>query len=366
VALLSGPWAWGQQAKDLQEQRVTLPVTLKSLWNGQQTHDMLLTVYRPQGQGPFPLAVISHGRSMANRDLPKVQRFESQSRFFVRKGFVVLVPTRVGYGDTGQSFDPEDSAAAGHVDYRWLLEATATQIMAAIEYGRTLPGVDPQRLVLVGQSVGGLATVNAAARNPPGLVLAINFAGGAGGDPDKHPGLPQGANQLKDIFAELGRKAKAPMLWIYTENDRFFAPKVSKAWAKAYADAGGQVDYRLLPPFSDNGHDLFRRGCDLWMPLVEDYLNQAGFTRPGLIPRPKPSGFAGLGEVDKVPNLSPSGVDGYREFLKKDLPRAFAISGDGHWGLATGDDALARALANCQRNAATEAKLYAVDGDVVW
>ena len=359
----------GQSAQDLQERTVTLPVTVKSLWQGQQTRNMLLTVFQPQGQGPFPLAVISHGRATTKekRAQPGVLRFESQARYFARKGFVVLVPTRIGYGTTGQDFDPEDSNGTGkRKDYRLILDAASTQILAAIDYGRTLPGVDGKRIVLVGQSVGGFSTVAATAQNPPGLVVGINFAGGAGGDPDQHPGVPTDPDQLKNLYAEMGKATHVPMLWIYTENDRFFAPQYSQAWAKAYADAGGSVDFRLLPSFRDNGHELFESGCDLWMPVVEEYLKTAGFQNPGLVKRPKPTVFAGILDVDKVPNLNASGREGYQKFLQAESPRAFAISSDHHWGYAHGDDALGRALANCQRGGANDARLYAVDGDVVW
>jgi dienelactone hydrolase len=359
--------ARGQAAVDLKEQLVNVPVTVKSMYDGSQTHDMFITVFRPQGPGPFPLAVISHGRAVSREERaePQHQRMESAARFLVRKGFVVLVPTRIGYGATGQSFDPEDSGPAKHPDYQVTLDAAVTQILAAVDYGRHLDGVDANRIVLVGQSVGGFSTVGAAAKNPPGLVAAINFAGGDGGDPVKHPGVPNGSGQLLDLYRALGRQCKVPMLWVYTENDRYFAPDYSKAWAKAYADAGATVDYRLLPAFEDNGHRLFEHGCDLWMPLVDEFLQKSGFAAPGLIPRPRPTGFAALDQVDKVPQAKAR--NGYRKFLEAPLPRAFALSSDGHWGFAHGDDALSRALAFCRGNGGAEdARLYAVDNDVVW
>ena len=39
------------------------------------------------------------------------------------------------------------------------------------------------------------------------------------------------------------------MLWIYTENDSYFPPSLSRRLADAFRAAGGTVDYRLLPAF---------------------------------------------------------------------------------------------------------------------
>ena len=86
----------------------------------------------------------------------------------------------------------------------------------------------------------------------------------------------------------------------------------------------------------------------------------------GIAPPPA-TDFAALSDVDKVPFLKPSGRDGYKVFLAKQLPRAFAIAPSGAWAWSEmGDDPLARALANCQRHAKTDCKLYAVDDQVVW
>lgn len=96
-------------------------------------------------------------------------------------------------------------------------------------------------------------------------------------------------------------------------------------------------------------------------------------------PRPQPgfiaSGYAAIEDVDALPYLSDRGRAGYREWLLRPTPKAFAISEKGHWwaswGLGPKDpgmptDPNERALVACQRNAGVPCKLYAVNGSVVW
>src|SRR5213595_3359620 len=87
------------------------------------------------------------------------------------------------------------------------------------------------------------------------------------------------------------------------------------------------------------------------------------------------SGFANINDIDAIPYLSDKGRDGYRDWLTKPTPKAFAISSAGHWfgawSLTPRDTALPsdpseRALLVCSQRAQMACKLYAVNGAVVW
>lgn len=79
------------------------------------------------------------------------------------------------------------------------------------------------------QSVGGFVTIAMAIENPDDAVAAINFADGTGGDAVKHPGVPGQGEQLEDRYMRGGKTTRVPMLWICTENDRYFNPTYSSA-----------------------------------------------------------------------------------------------------------------------------------------
>jgi hypothetical protein len=82
-----------------------------------------------------------------------------------------------------------------------------------------------------------------------------------------------------------------------------------------------------------------------------------------------------IDNVDAVPKLAERGRQGYRDWLKKPLPRAFVIAEDGSWNSTwttnpqiTTDpkDPTERAMVRCQRRSLTNCKIYAVDNRVVW
>jgi hypothetical protein len=84
-------------------------------------------------------------------------------------------------------------------------------------------------------------------------------------------------------------------------------------------------------------------------------------------PRPAATYFAAVENVSAIPYLSDKGRNGYREYLQKSAPRAFAISSSGAWSWAEeGDDPATRAMASCQKNSKVACKLYSIDHDVVW
>jgi hypothetical protein len=103
---------------------------------------------------------------------------------------------------------------------------------------------------------------------------------------------------------------------------------------------------------------------DHWLPVVDNFMNQLGFTTPAIVTAPPPSGFADIQDISKVP-VRPSNQAAYQRFLGQKLPRAFAVSDHGGYGSASGDYAVGRALGHCRRFGNT-CQLYAVDNDVDW
>jgi dienelactone hydrolase len=352
-------------AKDLGEAVVRIPVTVKDMYGRQETKNMPITIYRPTGEGPFPLLVFNHGRAVAaKRAAQGRNRPETAARYFVAKGFVVLAPTRIGYGETYGDFDPEQSGGCNNLQVEAMSLAASDQVLAAVEYAKTLPFVVASRWLVAGQSVGGLTSIATVARVPAGLTGGINFAGGTGGNPDASPGRPCRPQALENYWGRIAGQAQVPMLWLYWENDKYWGPDVPKAWHQAWVAGGGMAELASFAPSGEDGHNGLFADMDHWLPVVDDFLNRLGFNRPGIVPRPQASGFADVQDTSRVP-VTVQSLAAYQKFLESPLPRAFAVSGRGGWGYSVGDYAHGRALGNCQRQN-FGCRLYAIDNDVVW
>lgn len=268
------------QAADIHEATDSMSLQVKDLYQREITGKVIVTSYKPIGEGPFPILILNHGRSAADRSQPARFRYTQQARFFVKRGFAVFVPTRIGYGALGTSPGPEDSGNCNQKNYAPMAEAASNQVIAVLAFARQQSYVDARRVVIAGQSVGGYTAIATAAKNPDGLVAAINFAGGSGGNPQTRPGVPCDAYKMKKMYADFGTTSKVPTLWIFTENDQYFALRYSQAWHQAFVKSGGSAEFNLLPALAADGHTLFSAGASLWEPIVARFLEANGFAEP--------------------------------------------------------------------------------------
>lgn len=235
-------------------------------------------VLRPRGEGPFGAVVLNHGAPLdahaRNHESPALLVHTAAA--FAQRGYVVVMPLRRGFGATGGPF-AEDPGNCSDADFRRGEAAAAADVLAAYEFARRLPYVDPQRMILAGQSAGGVAALSAASQSPQGLRAVLAFSAGRGADP-LNSGVPCAADRLAEVFETIGRSLKAPALVYYAQNDLFFGPQTSRAWFARLKAGGAAVEYVLHPPYGTNGHYVFTDagGAEAWLPTVERFLSRHG------------------------------------------------------------------------------------------
>ena len=262
-------------ATDLHETVVSVPMTERGFF-GISQRELVATTYMPNGPGPFPLIVLSHGNPPNAHDRIKIGRYRKlpQIREFVRMGFAVIVPIRRGYGATGGTF-AEDTGSCRAPDFETAGVEAAKDLLATVNFADTLPQVDPERVILVGQSAGGFASLAAASYSPKGLIAVVNFSGGRGGRPATHPGEPCAPERMADAIGHFAATTHVPVLWHYVQNDMYFSPDVVRTWFNAFKAAGGNGQLVIEQPFGRDGHGMFAmdNAMPIWEPGFENFIS---------------------------------------------------------------------------------------------
>jgi dienelactone hydrolase len=252
-------------------QQWLVPIT--TLATGSQVFLLETVIYRPSGDGPFPLVIINHGKPRDAKFMARTMHpvFDLAAGWFVDHGFAVAIPMRRGYG----SSQGEISDLAGdcdHRDYFTSARMHAPDIEGVITYMQRQKFVDPNNIIVLGHSWGGLGALGVAYDAPHGLIGILNFAGGGG---SFAPGqICGGADRLIADVGRLGTGVRIPQIWLYAENDHFFAPPLAHAMFEAYrANAQAPITFVDLPPFDYDGHSMITRGDPaLWGPAVGKFL----------------------------------------------------------------------------------------------
>jgi dienelactone hydrolase len=239
-------------------------------------------VCRPKGDAPARVVVIAHGTPpvASARLTMRLTACESEAvRWFLNRGYLVVLSLRRGYGATAGMY-VEGSSECTVDAYARAARISAQDVAATVQYALALPYARPDGAIVVGQSAGGWATDGLNSLPHPKIIAMVSMAGGRGGHVNNVPFNNCKPDNLAAAAGVLGRTATTPMLWVYTANDSYFIPPLAQAMHAAFTGAGGQAELHALPPFAADGHTLFfgAGGSLIWGPLIEHYLAERGAT----------------------------------------------------------------------------------------
>lgn len=238
---------------------------------------------RPDGPGPFPAYISNHG-SMTVQEAARGPWTSivagSPADTLVKHGYVVLIVARRGYrgsdGTTTTYSTNLTSRAPGKraVDVMRGAEAETDDVIAALDYLRTLPLVDGGRVGVGGVSLGGLVSVMAAARDPRFATL-VSMAGGYR-QTEKDGGADEAWPLLEQIWKKAATSITAPTLILWSRNDLMVDVDVGRALERSLRRAGKPVEMKVYPGFEDNGHYLFSRakGYPVFTPDLVRFLDE--------------------------------------------------------------------------------------------
>lgn len=236
------------------------------------------TVYKPAGNGPFPLIVLNHGKARGNAAFQSRARYSEQAAALVARGYVVAIPMRQGFSKSGGAY----IGSGCNVEANGLVQAE--DVVAALDYLTQQPYVDRTRIVIMGQSHGGLTTLAFGTIAYPGVRGLVNFAGGLRNDT-----CVAWEGNLVRAFETYGRQARYPSLWFYGDNDSYWPKPMPEEMFAAYSRAGNQNARARLVDFGNfksDSHGMFasHAGLAIWLPQVDAFLRELGLPSGPITP----------------------------------------------------------------------------------
>lgn len=219
--------------------------------------------------------MINHGTDEATRLAVSMPVYYYLSRWFVDRGYVVVLPQRRGHGATGGALAEAIGNCANPNHYA-SGNVAADDVEAAVNYMTQQPFVARDGVIVVGVSTGGWASLALSARNLPQVQAIVNFAGGRGGHAYGKLNAICGRDALLSAARIYATQAQEPTIWFYAKNDSYFGPKLAEDLAQTWSSAGGSVEEHILQPYGNEGHAIAddRQGWDIWGPSLDSFLQR--------------------------------------------------------------------------------------------
>jgi dienelactone hydrolase len=240
---------------------------------------LAMRIHTPATNAPAPTLVFNHGSTGRGTDPSIMTRaidFPPLAKFFTDRGWAVVMPARRGRGGSEGLYDEgfaENRALGYACDTARSLpgaDRALDDIQAAIEVILAMPFVDRTRIVIGGQSRGGILSVAYAGRRPEQVKGVINFVGGWLGE---RCGVASDVNQT---LMRRGAKYPGETIWLYGDGDPFYSLAHSRKNFAAFQSAGGIGAFHEFPaPPNTNGHRISGYP-DLWAAQIDSYLKRLG------------------------------------------------------------------------------------------
>ncbi len=253
--------------------RHTVDVLDTALSEGGKPVRLEVVMFKPDGAGPFPLLVMNHGSTGRGND-PRLFKETTWhfavADFLTRRGWLVAFPQRRGRGNSDGLYDeglntdrrrytcdPDRSLAGA--------DRALADIHAAMAVLRRRPDVDSRRILIGGNSRGGVLSIVYAAQHPDVVSGVINVVGGWLGT-----GCPTAAAVNGALF-QRGAAFTGPTIWLYGEDDSFYSIDHSRANFATFERAGGTGRFFAFDVPGTDGHGLSAYP-ELWSAPLEAFM----------------------------------------------------------------------------------------------
>ena len=233
-----------------------------------------LLVSKPGGAGPFPTVVFNHGSTGRGNNPELFRRSQSSpeiAAYFVERGWMVIFPQRRGRGASDgrydEGFEPDRSRYTCHTNVSLAgVDRAIEDLDAVMSHIKARPDVRPDRMLIAGQSRGGILAIAYAGERPASFIGVVNFVGGWSGE------ACMNATRINSSAFRRGAKFPHPTLWLYGEQDFLYSLDHSKSNFEAFRAAGGKGQFHsYAAPGQAPGHFIIGHPA-LWSGDLTKYL----------------------------------------------------------------------------------------------
>lgn len=237
-------------------------------------------LWKPAGRGPFPAVLFNHGSGDVDADhtsgMAITEAAEKLAPQFLAHGYAFLYLFRRGQGLSADQApfmqDRLRSEEAAHgreardqLQFLLLTTEQLDDVMAALQFMKTVPGIDPHHIAIAGHSFGGQLTLLAAQRD--NTIRAVVTFGAAANSWQRS--LP-----LRNLLLAAVAETPAPILLIHASNDYSTAP--GRALAEQREQLHKPVVLKIYLPIgqtADDGHNMVYGAAALWERDVFEFLD---------------------------------------------------------------------------------------------
>lgn len=262
------------------QEKLIEKIPTKFIENG-KTVSLEVVIFRPVGKGPFPTVVFNHGSTGRGNNpaiFTKTYTNKAIVDFFCEKGWLVIFPQRRGRGNSDglydEGFEKDRSQYSCSPDLSLAgVERALADIDQVVDYLKAYKDVDKNKMIIAGQSRGGILSIAYAGTRPNIFKAAINFVGGWMSDQCPNP------EAINTVTFKRGAAFKQPTIWLYGENDPFYNIKHSRKNFDEFIKSGGKGKFLTYTLDKNlNGH-LVIENPNLWHKDIEIFIKELSLNK---------------------------------------------------------------------------------------